>query len=200
MGLFNYPVLMAADILLFGTDVVPVGIDQVQHVEIARDLALKVNKTYGDILTVPKASVQEEHPSLLGLDGRKMSKSYNNIIPLFADEETLRKLIFKIKTNSQAPEEPKDPKTCLLFAFYKAFSSALDVTKMTERYAQGISWGEMKDLTFQAVNREVAPLRDSYSGWLKSPGRLEEALEIGEARARKQAFALMMRLRNLVGF
>ncbi|MCG8592337.1 MAG: tryptophan--tRNA ligase, partial [Proteobacteria bacterium] len=141
-GLFAYPVLMAADILLYRADVVPVGQDQKQHVEMARDIAQRFNHHYGDVFVLPEAIIGEDTAVLKGLDGRKMSKSYNNTIPLFTDEKRLRKLIMKIKTNSLEPGEPKVPADSTLFDIYKAFATPDEAAEIETRYAEGIAWGD----------------------------------------------------------
>lgn len=141
MGLFTYPVLMAADILLFQSDKVPVGKDQIQHVEIARDIAEGFNRVYGDTFKLPDYRVDENTSVIPGLDGRKMSKSYNNTIPLFETPENLKKLISKIKTDSTPPQEPKDPDTSNIFLLYKEFAAPAQVQDFRKQYLSGISWG-----------------------------------------------------------
>ncbi|TGW14889.1 tryptophan--tRNA ligase [Candidatus Hepatobacter penaei] len=200
MGLYNYPILMAADILLFRADRVPVGSDQKQHVEIARDLAQKMNQTYGDILRVPSPFIQEDRPPLAGLDGRKMSKSYDNIIPLFSAPDVLRKGVFKMKTDSRRPEEPKDPETCSLFALFQSFASAPAIQDMKKRYANGIGWADMKEATFQVINETLSPLREAFDHWIANPQAIEQTLAQGEARAQDEANAVMKDVRHAVGF
>ncbi|MEH0002259.1 MAG: tryptophan--tRNA ligase [Holosporaceae bacterium] len=200
MGLYNYPILMTADIVLFSAQKVPVGPDQKQHVEIARDLAIKFNQTYGDVLQVPQPAIQKEAPSLAGLDGRKMSKSYHNVIPLFADDATLRKLIFKIKTTSQRPEEPKDPKTCNLFQLFAAFATADEKSDISKRYASGIGWAQMKEATFDVVARTVAPMRQRYKALMQDIPLIEQKLKAGEERARLEAKTLMSKVCRAIGF
>ena len=200
MGLYNYPILMAADILFLKGQRIPVGADQLQHVEIARDVALKFNKTYGDVLCVPEAYIQKEAPVLKGLDGQKMSKSYHNVIPLFSDSDTLRRLIFKIKTDSKRPEEPKMWENCTLFDLYQAFSTPSETESIKERYQQGIGWAEMKEHTFQVVDREIAHLRQNYQKWVSEPKKVDDILQEGEARAREEAEKFMKNIRRCVGF
>ncbi len=144
MGLFTYPILMAADILLFNSDKVPVGKDQVQHVEIARDIAENFNRTFGEAVKLPQYVIEEETAVIPGLDGRKMSKSYGNTIPLFAEEKALKKLVNKIVTDSTPPEEPKEVKGSSLFTLYKEFAAAAEADSMKEKYKQGIGWGQVK--------------------------------------------------------
>ena len=157
MALYNYPILMAADILMFKANKVPVGRDQQQHMEMTRDIAQRFNHHYGDILVLPEAEIGEHTAVLSGLDGRKMSKSYNNTIPLFAEEKRLRKLIMKIKTNSLEPGEPKDTAGSTLFEIFQAFASPQEVSDIERRYAEGIAWGEMKQLLFEYINEQIKP-------------------------------------------
>lgn len=199
MGLYNYPILMAADILLFQTQVVPVGRDQLQHIEIARDLAGKFNQTYGDVLVVPEADIQDLGTPLTGLDGRKMSKSYGNTIPLFAPAPTLRSLVFKIKTNSLTPEEPKDPETCTLFSIYKNFALPEDVAYVRKRYATGIGWGEMKEIVYAVLEKTVAPKRTTYEELMTHTHLLDNMLEEGEGKARSIAQKTLSSVRSKIG-
>lgn len=199
MGLFSYPVLMAADILMFNADKVPVGRDQIQHIEMARDIAGRFNHVFGEHFTLPEAVVDEHAATLLGLDGRKMSKSYNNTIPLFAPEKKLRKLINKIKTNSLEPGEPKETEGCTLFAIYQAFASPHEANLIARRYAEGIGWGEMKQLLFEKVNSEIEGPRERYEALLQSPGHIEAQLQEGAAKARDISAPFLQKLRKAVG-
>lgn len=199
MGLFNYPVLMAADILLFSAQKVPVGKDQIQHIEMARDIAARFNHIYGEHFVLPEALVTEETAVLLGLDGRKMSKSYDNTIPLFAPEKKLRKLIFKIKTDSLAPGEPKDPETSTLFSIYRAFAKPEEIAAMRRRYAEGIAWGEMKEALFDHLNTLLTEPRGRYEELLQHPERIEQKLKEGAARARDYSVPFMQKIRKAVG-
>lgn len=201
MGLFTYPVLMAADILLFDTDVVPVGKDQVQHVEMAQDIAQTVNFNYKkDLLVIPQAVIQESVAVIPGLDGRKMSKSYGNTIPLFAPEKQLRKTIMRIVTNSQSVEEPKNPDTCQIFALYKLFATAEEQADLAARYrAGGMGWGEAKEALFQAINRELSPLRTRYEEIISDPPVLDRILAQGAEKARAIAGRTVGRLRKAIG-
>ncbi len=199
MGLFSYPVLMAADILMFNAHQVPVGKDQIQHIEMARDIASRFNHIYGEHFTLPKAIIDDNSATLLGLDGRKMSKSYNNTIPLFAPEKKLKKLINKIKTNSLEPGEPKDPENCTLFSTYKAFASASEVEEVRTLYAEGIAWGEMKKRLFEHINEQVAPARERYHALLEAPEHIEEALLEGAKKARAISKPFIQELRQAVG-
>lgn len=199
MGLFGYPVLMAADILMFNVHKVPVGRDQVQHIEMARDIAGRFNHIYGEHFILPEAVVDEHGATLAGLDGRKMSKSYNNTIPLFEPEKKLRKLINKIKTNSLEPGEPKDPDTCTLFSIYKAFATPAEVAEIRQRYADGIAWGEMKQVLFEYINEHITPARERYEALLNAPQHIEEQLQEGAKKARAISVPFMQELRAAVG-
>jgi tryptophanyl-tRNA synthetase len=199
MGLFNYPILMAADILLFNANRVPVGKDQIQHIEMARDIAGRFNHIYGEHFVIPEAEVGEDTAILCGLDGRKMSKSYDNTIPLFVPEKPLRKLVMKIKTNSLEPGQPKDPDSCTLFGIYRAFAGAEEVAVLRHRYAAGIAWGEMKQFLFEYLNEHLAAPRERYEALLQSPDKIEEALQHGASKARAVSVPFMQRLRSSVG-
>ena len=201
MGLFTYPVLMAADIILFNSDVVPVGRDQVQHIEMAQDIAQAVNANYGqEVLKVPQAVVQENVAVVPGLDGRKMSKSYGNVIPLFAPEKTLRKTIMRIVTNSQAVEEPKDPDASQIFLLYRLFASPEEQAALAGRYrAGGMGWGEAKEELFRAVNRELAPIRERFDAIMADIPALDKILEQGAEKARPIAADTVRRFRKAAG-
>ncbi len=199
MGLFSYPVLMAADILMFNANKVPVGKDQIQHIEMARDIAGRFNHIYGEHFTLPEAVVDENTATLAGLDGRKMSKSYNNTIPLFESEKKFRKLINKIKTNSLEPGEPKDPDTCTLFSIYQAFAIESELADMREQYAKGIAWGEMKKILFEYINEQIAPARERYYALLEAPEHIEEQLQEGAKKAREVSVPFLQVLREAVG-
>jgi tryptophanyl-tRNA synthetase len=199
MGLFSYPVLMAADILMFNAGKIPVGRDQIQHVEMARDIAQRFNHNFEDIFTVPEAVVDDDVAVLQGLDGRKMSKSYNNTIPLFLEEKPLRKAINKIKTNLLEPGEPKDPDTSTVFQIWAAFASQAETARMREEFAKGIAWGEAKKQLFELVNGELAEARERYFRLLDEPAHIEEVLQMGAARAREHSARVMQRVRAAVG-
>jgi len=199
MGLFSYPILMAADILMFGSTHVPVGKDQVQHLEMARDIAQRFNHHYGEILVLPEA-VTDEHVAVLpGKDGRKMSKSYNNTIPLWLPEKQLRKAIMRIVTNSLEPGEPKDPDDSALFAIYAAFANADQRAEMRQAFHDGIAWGEAKQKTFELINGELAESRERYDELVAHPARIEEVLQDGARRARAFATPYLARIREAVG-
>ncbi|MFS0782680.1 tryptophan--tRNA ligase [Bacillus sp. 1P06AnD] len=199
MGLYTYPILMAADILLYNSDLVPVGKDQIQHVEIARDLAQTFNNKYGHTFTLPEYKVEEDTAVLLGLDGRKMSKSYNNTIPLFSDEGQLLKLVKKIKTDSSLPGEPKDPKSSLLFSLYKQFASAGQTEQMKAHYEDGISWGEAKQQLFEVMNEALKEPREKYNELMSNPERLDSILLEGAEKAREKAIPFMKEVRKKIG-
>ncbi|MHB0776824.1 tryptophan--tRNA ligase [Halomonas sp. WWR20] len=200
MGLFGYPVLMGADILMFNAHKVPVGRDQIQHLEMARDMAGRFNHLYrGEYFTLPEAVVDEKVEVLKGLDGRKMSKSYNNTIPLFVSEKKLLKLVRKIKTNSLEPGEPKDPEGCTLFQIYSAFASIDEREAMRVRYQEGIGWGEVKNELFEYLNAHLKEPRERYNTLLEDPGHIEQVLRKGAERARAEAAPFMDRLRETVG-
>jgi len=199
MGLFAYPILMAADILMFNANKVPVGKDQIQHIEMARDIAGRFNHIYGDHFVLPEAIIDEHGATLSGMDGRKMSKSYNNTIPLFEPEKKLKKLINKIQTNSLEPGEAKDPDTCTLFSIYRAFASTDEVLDIRQRYAEGIAWGEMKRVLFEHINEHITPARERYEALLQAPEHIEEQLQEGALKARSVSVPFMKELRKAVG-
>ena len=199
-GLFMYPVLMGADILMFNAHKVPVGRDQVQHLEMARDMASSFNHIYGgEYFTLPEAVVEESVATLPGLDGRKMSKSYNNTIPLFAPRDQLRKLINGITTDSRAPGEPKEVEGSALFQIYQAFASDEETAALRGQYAAGIAWGDAKQLLFERIDREIAPMRERYEHLIAHPGELEQVLQAGAAKARELATPFIQQLRSVVG-
>ncbi len=199
MALYSYPILMAADILMFKAHRVPVGQDQKQHVEMARDIAQRFNHHYGETFVLPQAIIGEDTAILKGLDGRKMSKSYNNTIALFADEKPLRKLIMKIKTNSLEPGEPKDPSDSTLFDIYKAFATADETAGIEKRYAEGIAWGEMKQVLFEYINEQIKPARDEYNRLIADPAEVERTLLKGAERARELSAPFLDEIRHAIG-
>ncbi len=199
MGLFSYPVLMAADILMFNAHRVPVGKDQIQHLEMARDIAQRFNHRYGEHFALPDAETDEHVATLPGTDGRKMSKSYDNTIPLWLPEKKLRKAIMKIKTNSQEPGEPKDPDTAAVYAVYAAFATPAQREAMRKAFAEGIAWGEVKQALFELVNAELTGPRERYEALMSEPAKVERELQHGADRARQLSGPLMDRLRDAVG-
>ena len=198
-GLFMYPVLMGADILMFNAHKVPVGRDQVQHIEMARDMASSFNHRYGAHFVPPQAVIEESVATLPGLDGRKMSKSYDNTIPLFAPREQLKKLIASIKTDSRAPGQAKDTEGSALFQIYQAFASEAETQALRQAYADGIAWGEAKELLFERIDREVAPMREKYHALMANPSQVEALLQAGAAKARAVATPFIAQLRHAVG-
>jgi tryptophanyl-tRNA synthetase len=198
-GLFMYPVLMAADILMFNAHQVPVGRDQIQHIEMARDIAASFNHLYGELFTLPEAVIEEHVPTLPGLDGRKMSKSYDNTIPLFAPREQLRKLIMGILTDSRTPGEPKDPQGSALFQIYQAFATPSETASLGQAYANGIAWGEAKQVLFERLDQEISPMRERYDELMRDPAAIEATLKLGAEKARAVASPFAQRFRNAVG-
>ena len=198
-GLFMYPVLMGADILMFKAHKVPVGRDQIQHIEMARDMASSFNHLYGEHFVLPEAVIEESVALLPGLDGRKMSKSYDNTIPLFAPAAQLRKLIMGIVTDSKAPGEPKETAGSALFQIYQAFASADETAALAQAYAQGIAWGDAKQMLFERIDREVAPMREKYEALIANPAELNRILLAGAEKARCLATPFMRELRHAVG-
>jgi len=199
MGLFSYPVLMAADILMFNAHQIPVGRDQIQHVEMARDIAQRFNHHYGEHFALPQALVDDDVPLLQGLDGRKMSKSYGNTIPLFLTEKQLKKHINKIKTNLLEPGEPKDADSSSVFQIWQAFATPEQTAAMREEFANGIAWGEAKKQLFELVNAEIAPARERYEALLNAPDEIESILQSGAEKARAISQPFMDEVRRAVG-
>mgnify|MGYP002664298615 FL=1 len=198
-GLFMYPVLMGADILIFNAHKVPVGRDQIQHIEMARDMAASFNHLYGEHFTLPEAAIDEHVATLPGLDGRKMSKSYDNTIPLFSSRDQLKKLIGGILTDSRAPGEPKDVEGSALFQIYQAFATPEETEALRQLYAEGIAWGDAKQLLFERIDRDVAPMRERYDDLMAHPEKIEQTLLAGAERARQIATPFVRSLRSAVG-
>jgi len=200
MALFSYPVLMAADILMFSANKVPVGKDQIQHVEMARDIAQRFNHVYGDTFVLPEAVVGDDAATLLGLDGRKMSKSYNNTIPLFLPPKKLRKQVMKIKTNSLEPGEPKDPDdACTVFDIYKAFANEAETAAFRQKLESGASWGDAKQELFEYLDAHLSESRTEYDRLIQDPAAIEAILQKGAGKAREHSSALMEKVREAVG-
>jgi tryptophanyl-tRNA synthetase len=199
MGLFCYPVLMSADILMFNANEVPVGRDQVQHLEMARDIAQRFNHHYGELFELPEAVVDEHVAVLPGQDGRKMSKSYNNAIPLWLPEKQLRKAVMKIVTNSLEPGQPKDPADSALFTVYAAFATPEQREEMHQAYRDGIGWGDAKQKVFELINAELAESRELYRELVAQPAKIEEELQRGAAKARAFATPFLARIRAATG-
>lgn len=198
-GLFMYPVLMGADILMFKAHHVPVGRDQIQHIEMARDMAQRFNHLYGEHFVLPQALIEESVALLPGTDGRKMSKSYDNTIPLFSPREQLKKLIAGIVTDSRAPGEPKEVEGSAVFQIYQAFASEEETASLRKAYQDGVGWGDAKQILFERIDREVAPMRAHYQALMKDPATIETTLRAGADKARELAMPFMRELRQAVG-
>jgi tryptophanyl-tRNA synthetase len=199
-GLYNYPILMAADILLYGSHVVPVGQDQRQHVEIARDVAAAVNSICGEVLTVPEALIQEMVMTIPGVDGRKMSKNYNNIIPIFTDAETLRKQVLRIVTDSKRPEDPKDPDGCNVFNIFKYFALPEAIESRRKAYLNGgLAYSEIKQELYELLNDFFGGCRENYDHLMDDKDLLDRILNDGAERARAMAGPVLERVRRAIG-
>jgi len=199
MGLFSYPILMAADILMFNAHKIPVGRDQIQHIEMARDIAQRFNHHYGEHFVLPEAQVDDDVAVLQGLDGRKMSKSYGNTIPLFLSEKKLRKHINKIKTNLLEPGQPKNPDESTVFQIWQAFASAEQSSEMRTAFADGIAWGEAKQQLFELINGHLAEPRERYIELIENPVEVEVVLRAGAEKARVYSAELISIVRKAVG-
>jgi tryptophanyl-tRNA synthetase len=198
-GLFMYPVLMAADILMFKAHKIPVGRDQVQHIEMARDIAQSFNHLYGEHFVLPEAAIDDTVALLPGTDGRKMSKSYDNAIPLFAPPAELRKQIAGIVTDSRAPGEPKEVEGSALFQIFEAFASPEETQQLRKAYADGIAWRDAKQMLFERIDGEIAPMRERYDALVNNPAQLEKVLRAGADKARALAPPFLAELRSAVG-
>ncbi len=199
MGLFSYPILMSADILMFQATHVPVGRDQIQHIEMARDIAQRFNHHYGDHLVLPQVVVEERASVLQGLDGRKMSKSYGNTIPLFETSKKLRKSIMKIKTNSQEPGEPKEPDGNTVFEIFRAFASPEQSSDMRQAFVDGIGWGDAKQQLFELVDATLAEPRERYVELMANTAQIDTILAQGAQKAREHSRPYLQQLRQAVG-
>ena len=200
MGLFCYPVLMACDILIYDSNFVPVGQDQRQHLEITRDLAIRFNHLYGEAFVIPEAIIEKEVATIPGLDGKKMSKSYGNVIPLLAPEKQFRKAVMKITTDSKSVDEPKDPETCSVFALYKCFAGKKEQEALAERYRSGgMGYGEAKQVCFETLNAELKNPREIYQQIRYDKTKLNGILESGRDKARVIARQVTDRVRGKVG-
>ena len=199
MGLFNYPILMAADILMFSADIVPVGNDQKQHIEMARDIALKFNHHYGDLLTPPNAQISDVTGILPGLDGRKMSKSYKNTIPIFSDDDELRKTVMKIKTNSQEPGEPKESDACNVFNIFRSIGSEKEILDLQKKYDEGIGWGDAKSILNEKLREFLSPYKSEYNKIIQDRGYVESVLSVGKEKALEISSPLIKDLREAIG-
>ena len=198
-GLFSYPVLMSADILMFNPKYVPVGKDQKQHLEITRDIADKFNKTYKNFFQLPEPIIDESLELLIGTDGRKMSKSYNNSIDLFASEKVLQKSINKIKTDSKEPGEKKGINDSIIFQYFNHFCNKNEIKSVERDFEDGIGWGDAKKKLFMKINEEISPLRNKYNELMNNPRLVEETLEDGEEKARKEALENLNQIKEKIG-
>ncbi len=198
MGLYNYPILMAADILLYDINSVPVGLDQKQHVEIARDIAISFNNRYGNILTLPYCSIPKDMGTLVGLDGRKMSKSYNNTIELFCPEKTLQKTINKIVTDSRLPGEPKDEDNTIC-KLYKLFATKEKYTDFARRMKEGLGWGDAKKELFNIANEYISPMREKYDYYQAHRDEVDAILLSGSQKAKQIASKKLHEIKKLIG-
>jgi tryptophanyl-tRNA synthetase len=199
-GLYYYPVLMAADILLYNSDVVPVGLDQKQHIEITRDIADAFNRTYGKVLKLPEGIIQEDVQSIPGIDGRKMSKSYDNTIPIFAPEKQLRKQVMRIVTDSKTPDEPKNPETCNLFGIYRYFASPSRLAEVRQRYlVGGLGYGELKLELADLVVAYFTETREKYNQLIDDRTYLDAVMTNGAEKARAIAKPVLARARKAIG-
>ena len=199
-GLFAYPVLMAADILIYDSNIVPVGQDQKQHVEVTRDIAQKMNNRYGEIFTIPESKIREEKAKVPGLDGQKMSKSYGNLLEIFGDEKPLKKKVMKIQTDSTPVEDPKDPEGSIILELYRLFADGADVEKMEADFrAGGIGYGDFKKRLFESYWEHFAPMRARRAELLEAPDYVESVLKSGAEKARTLAETTLNRVREAVG-
>lgn len=200
MGIYSYPVLMAADIIAFDVDLVPVGKDQKQHVEIARDIAQRINHVYGgEVLRLPQPKIDEGTATVPGTDGRKMSKSYGNQIPIFASPKAMKKAVNQIVTDSSPPEAPKDPDASTIFHIYKALATPEEARALAERYRSGIGWGDAKKALLDRIEEEVGPARAKYDALMADPAKIDDLLAKGAAKARVTARATLERVRKAIG-
>ncbi len=199
MGLYCYPILMTADILMFNANEVPVGRDQIQHLEMARDIAGRFNHRYKEIFALPKVIVDDNVALLSGLDGRKMSKSYGNTIPLFESDKKLRKAIMKIVTNSLLPGEVKSTEDSVVFDIYKAFATPEQTAAFADDYANGIGWGDAKQKLFELINEELAEKRERFAELTSHPASIEDILQYGAEKARKESKERLQLVRDAVG-
>lgn len=199
MGLFSYPVLMAADILMFNATHVPVGNDQIQHIEMTRDIAGRFNHIYKKTFELPEAIIQDKNNTVPGIDGRKMSKSYKNIIPLLSSEKQLKKSILKIITNSLEPGDPKDTKDCTIHSLYTYFASKDEVDDLTNAYKEGIGWGDAKNMLFDVINRDITPIRNKYETLSSDKTLINDLLSDGASKVRISAKEMISNLRDTIG-
>ena len=198
MGLYSYPLLMAADILTPNATHVPVGKDQQQHLEITRDIADKFNRKYGEVFNLPEAVIQDDK-TVLGIDGRKMSKSYNNIIPLLSTEKELKKAVMKIVTNSQEPGEPKDWRNNTLYSIYSSFADDDQIQDLKLKYEDGIGWGDAKNIVFEELNKLLMPVRERYGDLKTQEAHVEDILQENAKKVRETTKATLESVKSHVG-
>ncbi|MBR50978.1 MAG: tryptophan--tRNA ligase [Gammaproteobacteria bacterium] len=199
MGLFSYPVLMAADILMFDSTHVPVGADQIQHLEMTRDIAMRFNHIYKDLLTIPEPIIHDQDRIVLGQDGRKMSKSYGNVIPLLESEQNLKKAILKITTNSLEPGEPKDYKSCTVFDLFTHFGTSEQISELKQAYINGISWGDAKETLFNIINTKLSPIREKHDELIQNKDFLNDVLSDGANKVRSLAKNKISEIKDTIG-
>jgi tryptophanyl-tRNA synthetase len=200
-GLFDYPVLMASDILLYDADIVPVGKDQKQHLEITRDLASSFNHQYGDTFVLPESKISESVMTIPGTDGRKMSKSYGNVVDVFLPKKQLKKQIMGIQTDSTPLEDPKDPNTCNVFALYKLLATDEQSKQLAEKYRGGnFGYGHAKTALLELILEEFGSAREKFDHYIENPEEVFSALKMGAEKARPVAQATLNRVRNKLGF
>ncbi len=199
-GLFNYPILMAADIIIYDSDLVPVGEDQLQHIEVARDVAARFNHLFGETFVLPKGYVLDNSAKVPGTDGQKMSKSYNNTIQVFEEQKQLRKKIMRIQTDSRPMEEPKNPDECPLFQLYQLFGDEQGIAELREIYAKGgFGYGMVKGLVADAAEKVFGPARERRAEWAAKPKEVREILDAGAANARKKEKEVLLRAQENCG-
>ncbi|MGI6250809.1 MAG: tryptophan--tRNA ligase [Anaerolineaceae bacterium] len=200
MGLYNYPVLMAADILLYGSDVVPVGLDQKQHIEITRDIAENFNRQYGKTFKIPEGIIDDVVHTIPGTDGRKMSKSYGNTLPIFDDPAHLRKQVMRIVTDSRTPEEPKDPDTCNLYQLFRLFAKPERLEEVHQAYLQGgLGYGALKQELFETMSAYFSPAREKYNALMANTAKLDVLLKEGAVKAREMGLPIIEKVRKVTG-
>lgn len=200
-GLFSYPMLMSADILLYDANIVPVGKDQLQHLEMTRDVASRFNNLMGETFIIPEAKIQDNTKYITGTDGEKMSKSKNNIVDIFVDDKKLRKQIMKIETKSLAVEDPKNPENCNVFKLFEVVAPEDDVQSLKSEYLKGgVGYGEAKELLFNKILQRFSENREKYFELLENKDQVETLLLAGAQKARKQAQKVLKRVRSHIGF
>ena len=200
-GLFDYPVLMASDILLYDAHIVPVGKDQKQHLEITRDLASSFNHKYGETFVLPEAKISESVMTIPGTDGRKMSKSYGNVVDVFLPKKQLKKQIMGIQTDSKPLEDPKDPETCNVFALYKLLGTDEQIADLAAKYRGGnFGYGHAKTALLELVLEEFSEAREKFDHYMANPDEVKAALKVGAEKARPIAAATLDRVRTKLGF